>query len=192
MTHRGTVELHTPRLRLRRYDMADVEAMFRNFASDERVTRFLSWPPYKNAEDVKPFLAARVAEYVRDDVYAWAMEFEGEMTGSISVVSLDETNQVCEIGYCLGYAYWNKGLATEALRAVTAFLFDEVNTHRVMAKHDAENPASGAVMKKCGMAHEGTLRGQHRRRDGTYADSLVYGILKEEFDCFRRAELAQA
>lgn len=37
------------------------------------------------------------------------------------------------------------------------FLFDEVGMHRIMAKHDIENPASGKVMKKCGMTYEGKI-----------------------------------
>lgn len=49
--------------------------------------------------------------------------------------------------------------------------------HRVMAKHDVENPASGEVMKKCGMTYEGRLKEYYLRHDGTYSDALVYGII---------------
>lgn len=59
------------------------------------------------------------------------------------------------------------------------FLFQEVGIHRITAKHDAENPSSGKVMQKCNMVYEGRLRDYYLRHDGTYSDSLVYGILKK-------------
>ena len=45
----------------------------------------------------------------------------------------------------------NKGITSEALAVVIRFLFDEVDMHRIMTKHDVDNPASGEVMKKCGI-----------------------------------------
>jgi len=61
------------------------------------------------------------------------------------------------------------------------YLFLEVGYHRIFAKHDIENPASGQVMKKCNMVYEGKLRGHYLRHDGTFSDSLVYSILTNEF-----------
>lgn len=63
------------------------------------------------------------------------------------------------------------------------FLFNGVGMHRITAKHDIENPVSGKAMQKCGMKYEGKLREHYLRHDGTYSDSLVYGILKNEFTC---------
>lgn len=57
---------------------------------------------------------------------------------------------------------------TEAMSAVIAYLFDEVNMHRILTKHDVENPASGKVMQKCGMKHEGIFRRYYLHSDGTY------------------------
>lgn len=70
---------------------------------------------------------------------------------------------------------------TEALSAVLHYLFMEVGYHRIYAKHDVENVASGKVMKKCNMIYEGRLREQYLRYDGTYSDALIYSILKQEF-----------
>lgn len=58
------------------------------------------------------------------------------------------------MGCCIGKRWWNQGLMTEALGAVIDFLFDRVEVPRVEAYHDQNNPASGAVMKKCGMKYE--------------------------------------
>ena len=46
MEHLGTLPLETQRLILRKTLESDYEPMFRNWANDERVTRFLTWAPY--------------------------------------------------------------------------------------------------------------------------------------------------
>lgn len=70
---------------------------------------------------------------------------------------------------------------SEALGAVMNYLFHEIGIHRIMGKHDIQNPASGKVMLNCNMTYEGTLREYYLRHDGTYSDALVYSILKDEF-----------
>ena len=47
LTHKGTQTIETPRLILRRAVREDAEAMFRNWASDPEVTKYLTWPPMK-------------------------------------------------------------------------------------------------------------------------------------------------
>ena len=181
LTHKGTQDLKTKRLLLRKYSMSDAEQMFKNYATDSEVTRFLNWDPYNNVDEVKLFLKEVIKEYDKLDHYNWAIEFNGDMIGSISAYSLNDKDSVCEIGYCLGRAYWNQGIMSEALDAVLKYLFQEVNMHRIMAKHDVDNPASGKVMQKCNMTYEGTFRKFYLHEDGTYSDSLIYGILNEEY-----------
>mgnify|MGYP000927930915 CR=1 FL=1 len=48
MTHKGTVTLETEQLVLRRFATEDSEAMFRNWATDPEVTKFLTWPPHSD------------------------------------------------------------------------------------------------------------------------------------------------
>jgi ribosomal-protein-alanine N-acetyltransferase len=181
LVHKGTQELCTKRLKLRKYTLSDAAYMYRNYADDERVTKFLSWKPYKNIEDIKTFLSERINEYASKNVYHWAIEIKNEIIGSISVISIDEKNCNCEIGYCIGFDYWNQGITGEALSTIMNFLFNEVGMHRITAKHDIDNPASGKVMLKCNMTYEGNLRKYYLRHDGTYSDALVYSILKNEY-----------
>ncbi|HOA80539.1 MAG TPA: GNAT family protein [Defluviitaleaceae bacterium] len=56
------------------------------------------------------------------------------------------------------------------------YLFNEVGIHRISAKHDIENPASGKVMQKCNMTYEGRLREHYLRHDGTYSDALTGNV----------------
>ena len=135
-----------------------------------------------NVDEVKTFLTASIKEYDSPSIYNWAIEYNGEMIGSISTTYINDRDSACEVGYCIGQAYWNKGLMSEALEAVIGYLFHEIDMHRIMAKHDVDNPASGRVMQKCNMTFEGKFRKYYLHDDGTYSDSLIYGILKEEYD----------
>ena len=181
LTHKGTVTLETPRLLLRRAVREDAAAMFRNWASDDEVTKFLTWPTYKNAETAYPVLERWVKSYEDPAFYQWMIVPKelGEPIGSISVVNHRDDIAEAEIGYCIGKAWWHKGIMTEALTAVMAYLFDEVGINRIEAKHDVNNPHSGGVMKKCGMRFEGIARQSDRNNQGI-CDLATYGILRSD------------
>ena len=179
LNHKGTKEIRTDRLLLRKYQLSDAEGMFENYANDDRVTKYLPWKPYNNPADVIPFLEMSIKKYEEINTYNWAIVYQGSVIGGISAMSIDSMRNNCEVGYCIGYDFWNKGITSEALAAVITFLFEEVGMHRILAKHDIENPASGEVMKKCGMTYEGRFKEYYLRHDGTYSDALAYGIVNE-------------
>ena len=89
-----------------------------------------------------------------------------------------EFNQA-ELGYWIGKPYWNKCYASEAAKAILRFGFKELNLHRIHAHHLSRNPASGKVLQKIGMQHEGCLR-HHIRKWGKFEDMEMYGILIDE------------
>jgi len=60
------------------------------------------------------------------------------------------------------------------------FAFESLDLHRVMGHHLTRNPASGRVMQKIGMTHEGTLR-KHVYKLDVFEDVECYGMLREEF-----------
>lgn len=183
MEHRGTKKLETARLILRPFVKEDAPAMYRNWASDPEVTKFLSWPTYKTVDTAYEILNIWVPQYRDDTFYQWAIELKeiGEVIGSISVVNFDERVDMAEIGFCIGRSWWGQGIMTEAFQAVIDFLFGEVGVQRIEAGHDPNNPASGAVQRKCGLKYEGTLRRSIRSNQGI-TDKTVMAILKEEWE----------
>ena len=184
LTHKGTIMLETKRLILRKARMDDAEAMFRNWASDPNVTRFLTWPPHGNIEVSRAVIGSWLQGYEKDDYYQWMITVKDEgddPIGSISVVDLDEKAESAEIGYCIGRKWWHKGFMSEALDAVIRFLIFQTGAQRITAKHDTNNPNSGAVMRKCGMLYEGTSRRSDRNNQGI-CDTDHYALLKEDLD----------
>jgi ribosomal-protein-alanine N-acetyltransferase len=182
MKHCGTRSIETDRLLLRRFTLGDAEAMYRNWASDPEVTEFLTWPPHADTSVTKEVLEQWVSSYRRKNYYQWAIvlkEHGNEPIGSISAVHMNDDIAMVHIGYCLGKAWWRRGIMSEALKAVMDFFFDEVGANRIESRHDPRNPHSGMVMKKCGMKYEGTMRSSDRNNRGI-CDACQYALLRSE------------
>lgn len=181
LTHKGTQTIVTPRLTLRRFTPEDAEAMFRNWANDGRVTKYLTWQPHGTADVTKALLKSWCSEYKKPNRYNWVMEYQGEPIGGIDVVRLSEHNEWAELGYCMGAEWWNRGLMTEAAGAVIDYLFREVGFHRIVIEHAVDNPGSGRVAQKCGLQPEGIKREYFKNQDGKFLDIAVYAVLQQEW-----------
>jgi ribosomal-protein-alanine N-acetyltransferase len=182
MKYLGTTDITTERLLLRRFTTDDAEAMYHNWASDSEVTKFLTWPPHQSVSATEEILKQWVEQYENPDYYSWAIVLKSldEPIGSISVVKHDDRIAMAHIGYCIGKQWWRKGITSEALQAVIAFLFEKVGMNRIEARHDPNNPNSGKVMQKCGMLYEGTMRQADLNNQGV-CDFSEYAILAEDY-----------
>ena len=196
MRHAGTQPLETDRLLLRRLLPEDAEQMYANWASDPQVTRFLRWEPHKNALETLGLLAAWATLYPNPDYYQWAMveKASGQVLGSISIVNslpgepqqktqwpgLDLSDGIWEPGYCIGHSWWNKGLTTEALKAVVEYWFENTDSNWLSCCHAKANPASGRVMEKAGfMYHHDTV---NHKFDGTLVECKSYLLTRERYE----------
>jgi RimJ/RimL family protein N-acetyltransferase len=185
LTHKGTQTIKTERLILRRYSESDAREMFDNWANDGRVTRYLTWKPHGDIDFTKKVLTDWVGKYENMKFYNWGIELDGKLIGNIAAVRQDERSEQAEIGYCIGYDYWGKGIMTEAAGAVIDYLFGEVGFNRVSLWHSVKNPGSGRVAQKCGMTYEGTERSGFKSNDGEFLDHAHYGILKSDWEIRR-------
>lgn len=181
MTHKGTQTIETPRLLLRRARLEDAQPMFRNWASDPEVTKFLTWNPYSSPDETLERIGIWMADYEKANYYQWMIELKalGEAIGSISAVDMKESVASVEVGYCIGRTWWHQGLVTEAMDAVIDYFLDQIGMNRVEARHDPNNPHSGGVMRKCGMQYEGTSRQADRNNQGI-CDVARYAILRSD------------
>ena len=182
MQHLGTVKLENDRLILRRFTKDDANAMFKNWATDTEVTKYLSFEPHDSIEVSKEVLREWISQYDNQDFYIWAIvlkENGNEPIGGISVVKQDDETEMVQIGYSIGRKWWRQGITSEALSMLITFFFDEVSINRIEARHDPRNPHSGMVMTKCGMQYEGTLREAGINNQGKY-DCAMYSILAKD------------
>ena len=182
MKHCGTQIIETERLLLRRFSKDDAEAMYRNWASDPEVTKYLTWPAHISVNVSRAVLEDWVASYSQENYYQWAIvlkEHGSDPIGSIGAVNQNDNLSIIHIGYCIGKAWWHQGIMSEALKAVMDYFFDKVGANRIETRHDPRNPHSGMVMKKCGMKYEGTMRESDRNNQGI-CDACWYALLRSE------------
>lgn len=172
--------LESPRLRLRPYRQDDARAVYALY-SDPVVTRYWSFPAWTRREQASDYLAARMA-LETPAVYAWAMaEREGDrLIGTTTLFSLSGPHRRAEIGYSLLPARQGQGLATEALRTVLEHAFGPLGLERIEADVDPRNEASCRLAERLGFQREGLLRNRWRV-GGEFADSILYGLLRNEY-----------
>ena len=182
----GTQTLVTPRLTLRRLSVQDTDAMYYNWASAARVTHFLRWTPHEGTEKTRALLALWESEYALPDTYQWGIvrTQDNTLMGCIGVCPSEHDEQMLEPGYCIGHAFWGQGYMTEALQAVVDYMFTTVGVPELACCHAVANPASGAVMRKCGFVyiHDDT----YYKFDGTQVQCACYTLTQEMYDANRR------
>ena len=152
------MDLETKRLRFRAWRKSDAETLFK-YASDPDVGPRAGWPPHQSEEE-----SLRVIREIFSNRHTWALELKktGEPIGCITYYPYAESNigigrNDAEIGYWIAKPYWNKGLCTEALRAMIDWCFNKKGFLTLWSDYFVDNPASGRVMEKCGFRDTGEI-----------------------------------
>lgn len=175
-------QLDTERLTLRPFTSADASDVMR-LAGDRAIAdTTLNIPhPYKDGM-AEEWISKHQDAFDRDQgvTFAMARRPDGALVGAISLMGISKGHQA-ELGYWIGKPYWNQGYCTEAGRALLCYAFTDLALVRVHSCHITRNPASGRVMQKLGMRHEGCRR-QHVRKWDKTEDLELYGILKQEWE----------
>lgn len=174
-------ELETPRLILRRITLRDARDIY-EYGRDPEVARFVLWDAYTSVSEARSYIRFMIRKYHSGEPSSWCIEWKetGEVIGTIGYMWIQHEHGSAEVGYSLSHPFWNRGIMTEALKAVLKYSFDSLHLNRIEAQHETLNPASGAVMRKCGMTREGTLR-QRLLNKGKYVDVDLYAILRSEW-----------
>ena len=150
----GTKNLETDRLILRKVKKEDAIYAYNNWCNSDKVAKYVTWDKHASIEVTKELYEIWEKEYECLDTFRWIVELKDthELIGTIDVMGKKYFKyDVCEIGYCYGDEFWNKGYATESLKRVMEYLFEEVDFKVIYANHMSKNPASGKVMEKAGM-----------------------------------------
>lgn len=173
--------IQTRRLTLRPARMSDAEDLY-EYSSDPQVAKHVLWDAHTSIHQTRSYIRFLLRQYrnAAPSTFVIALRDTGKVVGTIGFMWIQQDNRAGEIGYSLNRSYWNQGLMTEALRAALDFGFTKLNLNRIEAQHESDNPASGRVMVKAGMAYEGRLR-QRLYNKGRFTDVELYAILRSDF-----------
>ena len=182
MQHAGTVQINTLKLTLRKINIDDADMMFRNWANDDEVSRYMRWSTHKTVEETKSIIQEWFNNYSDIHTYHWGICLkDGKMIGSVGVMITAEYDFKGEIGYCIGRNWWGQGYTSEAVKAVIDYMYINTDIERIEAYHSIQNPASGKVMLKAGMRKDGFAKHKYKNRDG-FQDCDLYGIIRAEWE----------
>jgi len=103
------------------------------------------------------------------------------LIGATGLHQIDFKNRHAQFGIMIGAkGEWGKGYATEATSLIVGYGFDTLNLNRIWLHVYETNAAGIRAYEKVGFRKEGVLR-QESYRDGRYHDTLLMGILREEW-----------
>lgn len=173
--------MRTDRLLLRRLELSDAGAVQRGCGPREVAEMMLRVPhPYPDGA-AEAFILGTHEKAAAGAEFTFGIELRagGELVGCIGLVPVHE-HRHAELGYWIAKGHWGRGYATEAVRRVLAFGFDQLGLHRIHAGYYSHNPASGRVLAKTGFRHEGCRR-QFVFRIDRFVDLELVGLLRSEW-----------
>jgi RimJ/RimL family protein N-acetyltransferase len=171
--------IKTARLRLRKVESSDAEAIHRQYARDPEVTRYVSWRAHRSLNETREYVRMCLLAWDVGNAYHWAIE-RSEDKQVIGMMIARVNSEKWELGFVLARAHWGKGYMTEAVREIVAWALKQKDIYRVWAVCDIDNLASARVMEKAGMQREGILRrwSVHPNISPEPRDSYCYAIVK--------------
>ena len=149
--------IRTRRLVLRVPSLDDAETVFKRFARDPEVTRYLGWKTHRSVATTRKVIRGWTADWSGGERSTWVLTtLRSDLPFGVIELRTDEHR--AEAGFALARDRWGRGYATEALEAVTDLALSLPDVYRVWAVCDVDNKASARVMERAGFALEGTLR----------------------------------
>jgi RimJ/RimL family protein N-acetyltransferase len=178
------VPFHTSRLILRPFQVADLAA-FAAYRSDPEVARYQSWTaPYSLVQAKNYFAALKQSQPGTPGVWvAYAIERRSTpgIIGDCAFQIMAYDPLQAQIGYTLARQHWNQGYASEAVRGLLDYLFDEYHLHRITATCDVENIASYRLLERVGLRREAHLI-ENIWFKGGWGSEYVYALLRSEWN----------
>lgn len=155
--HRMPEEIYTSRLRLREPKVIDAIEIFRAYAQDVEVCRYLVWSPHKSD--------AMTLAFIESCIKAWQIGArmpyvitENNADTPIGMLDAREQSRTCiDIGYVLARTHWGNGYMPEAIRYLAETVLNNSSFFRIQAVCDVENHASQRALEKADFIQEGRL-----------------------------------
>jgi [ribosomal protein S5]-alanine N-acetyltransferase len=171
--------VETFRLLLRLPVLDDIDIIFRKYAQDREVTKYLIWRPHENTNVTRDFVCRCFQCWEDETAFPWVVvrKIDYELVGMIEL-RLDKF--IADLGYVIARECWGMGYAAEITKSVVEWTLAQENIYGCWATCDIENLAAARVLEKAGMQREGVLRRftAHPNISDEPRDSYCYSAVK--------------
>ena len=137
----------------------------------------------KNEQEAEALVQELAADWAARKCFflgAWD-KLSGEFVAQVYIGVVNWDTPEFEIGFFVDQDHEGQGYVTESVRAALDFVFEHLQAQRVSLRCNATNLRSQRVAERCGFTREGLLRQERRHPDGSFSDSLIYGLLRREW-----------
>lgn len=176
----------TERLIIRAPKVGDGQAI--NDAIRESHDHLKPWMPWaqnlQTPEETEEIVRRGMVRWLlREDL--WMLLYrksDGLYVGGSGLHRIDWSVPAFEIGYWVRKSLEGQGFISEAVAGITDFAFATLGAERVEIRCDSRNQRSASVARRAGYTHEATFRHDAWATDGTLRDSLVFGMIRPEWE----------
>ena len=167
--------------RIRKWELSDAKDLAAALSNKKVQDNLRDGLPYPyTVQDGKEFISAMLSAD-ENETFAFAIMVDDKVVGSIGIFRQGNIHsQTAELGYYIAEEYWGKGIMTEAVKQICAYVFGDSDIIRIYAEPFAYNIASCRVLEKVGFQYEGTLR-SNAVKNGKVIDMKMYSLIKEEY-----------
>ena len=166
--------------RIRKWELSDATDLAAALSNKKIQDNLRDGLPYPYTEqDGTDYISAMLSAD-ENEIFAFAIKVDEKLVGSIGIFRQGNIHrQTAELGYYIAEEYWGRGIMTEAVRQICAYVFEKSDIIRIYAEPFAYNAASCRVLEKAGFQYEGTLR-SNAVKNGEVIDMKMYSLLKTE------------
>ena len=178
------LNIETERLLIRKFRETDIPDII-DFTkkADFWLKRNISWKPTK--ESIREYFVKQRDLYPKMQPkwvdLAIEIKASARVVGFVGIGVKDSDSRQAIIGWLLGNKYQGQGLATEAVRALITYGFDEMDLHRIYARTGLKNVRSWKLMERLNMRREAHFKKSHTVEED-WDDEVIYAVLEEEWD----------
>lgn len=174
--------LETDRLILRQVYTYDAESVLR-YLSDQEVMKYYGLEPFDTINDALDEISWYQSIFEENTGIRWGITIknQNEVIGSCGFLNMVPKHYRSEIGFELSKDYWGQGIASEALKAICKYGFEQLNLQRIEALIEPPNQSSQRLVERLGFIREGLLR-NYEFTSGKFDDLYMYSLLRKEFN----------
>lgn len=167
-------------LGLRPLEAGDAAELYALVKANPDLEEWMPWAAEQDLAATERFIAAAEEQLREGKGFQAAIEPEEGIVGVVGLHEIDWVNRNTSIGYWLAEGARGRGVMTNAVRALLDHAFRELELHRIEIHCAPENRPSRAIPERLGFREEARLR-DTERVGGRYLDSVIYGLLAEEW-----------